>query len=671
MTARTLSLLLLFLVVAMGAGYLWRRAGVAEQSSPRTEPRAAALDASSRHRDSYARVDDSAEILAPFVPRLARMADAFSADLGIDVHVVTSLDGKTPIETQAVEAFQRRQVARNSPTGGVLIILDPKLAAARIEVGYSLEGVMTDLHMSRVARDQLAPYVSYGSAGMAVMDVLHYLRDYALLAALRGELKLPVNAAQAPDYLQYQRFLSGGAGARTALAALPMDADLKKAIDAGRRSRYAPAATPEGTVSAFLRATRDLAGDPTLDLFTEGSRLQRASYPLAPFEEWRRAESIEASEPLKFLIDGDFAVATSIKPVRGFVPILLQRQQGVWRVDLVETWKNLFFDQNGNYFLRNSNTPYAFGLRQFGRGDFYDIAALRLSTGSISGDLALLEGRADPLSALRRGELWLRNAFAFPPALSAYEAALRAAPDDPLILETFARRAEYLGFPELAIPALEKIGGGMEIDIAHAYDEMNDPRQCAALDRKSTRRESIRWIRAGVDGVPRASNARIRQPCSVRAPSQPASASYRDDHSTRWCCTSIRRIPSSSPTPRSTSVARRCMTIATSASRSTTPARARSKLKAWSWRALAPRMRAGSATSRTTGPTNPAGTGCARKSTCTSTRTGASWSTPDINTFAMCSTPAGMAWMTCIAVAPVPHAVGGLAARRRGPAFSS
>jgi hypothetical protein len=72
----------------------------------------------------------------------------------------------------------------------LLVILDPKLGAARIEVGYSLEGVMTDLHMSRVARDQLAPYVSYGSAGMAVMDVLHYLRDYALLAAVRGDIQL-------------------------------------------------------------------------------------------------------------------------------------------------------------------------------------------------------------------------------------------------------------------------------------------------------------------------------------------------------------------------------------------------------------------------------------------------------------------------------------------------
>ncbi len=35
-------------------------------------------------------------------------------------------------------------------------------------------------------------------------------------------------------------------------------------------------------------------------------------------------------------------------------------------MDHVETWKNLFFDTDGNYFLRNYNTPYRFGLEQFG-----------------------------------------------------------------------------------------------------------------------------------------------------------------------------------------------------------------------------------------------------------------------------------------------------------------
>jgi len=423
-------------------------------------------------RFTHARVEDSANILVPFGPRIGRMADAFSQDLGIDVHVVTSTDGRTPIETQATRTFEQRQVARKAPTGGLLVILDPKLAAARIEVGYSLEGVMTDLHMSRVARDQLAPYVSYGSAGMAVMDVMHYLRDYALVAAVRGDLKLPEDLKKTPDYLRYKEYLSGGAGARAALSRLPADGDLKKPVKAELRARYAPGATPQESVASFLRTMRDLAGDPTLELFTEGSRLMRKFYPLAPFEEWQRADSLEVSKPLEYLIDGDYAVATSRKPGMGFTPVLMHREQGLWRVDLVETWKNLFFNSEGNYYLRNSNTPYLFGLKQFGPAGYEDIGALPLVTGSISGDLKLLDGRKDLVSTLRRAELWFRNAFVFPPALVNYETALAIAPNDPWVLETFGSRAQYLGFPELAIPPLEKVGRGVEFDIARAYQEM-------------------------------------------------------------------------------------------------------------------------------------------------------------------------------------------------------
>ena len=475
MRTRTSLLSMLLLALAASAGYylLQRSAANAEAAAqPADLATAPPSKQPVQQPSSHPRIEDEANILEPFGPRIARMADAFSSDLGIDVHVVTRLDGATPIETQAVQAFERRQVARQSPTGGLLIILDPKLGSARIEVGYSLEGVMTDLHMSRVARDQLAPYVSYGSVGMAVMDVMHYLRDHALMAAVRGDLALPDNLKTTPDYLRYKQYLSGGAGARTALSRLPIDADLKKPVDASLRRQYAPGKSPQDSVAALLRVQRNLAGDPTLELFTEGSRVMREIYPVAPFEEWQRADSLEASHPLEYLVEGDYAVATSRKPAPGFTPVLMRRERGLWRVDLVETWKNLFFDANGNYFLRNANTPYLFGLKQFGRAGYNDIAALPLVTGSLAGDLERLEGRGDVVSTLRRAELLLRNGFAFPPALVNYQAALAAAPDDPLVQETLGSRAQYLGFPELAIPLLEKVGSGVEFDIARAYEEM-------------------------------------------------------------------------------------------------------------------------------------------------------------------------------------------------------
>ena len=501
MSRRTVALLVLLLLVAGVTIKLRTDMG---KSAPE-----AALDVIAQVRKTedrprtiaqpqHPRVDDEASILAPFGTKLGRMADSFYDDLGIDIHIVTRTDAEPSIESQADQVFQQRNIGAGAPTGGLLVILNPKLASARIEVGYSLEAALTDLHMGRIARDQLAPYTSYGIAGMAVMDVLHYLRDHVYLSAALGNLTLEENFRRKPAYLEYERFTSGGAGAKTALSAVPADADLKRTVPNSTRARYAPSANVEESVAAFLRATDDLAGDPTLELFTEGSRLMRTYYPLARFEELQRFERIEASMPLEFLQRGDYAVATSRRPAKGFVPVLLHREQGLWRIDLVETWKNLFFDSTGNYLLRNSNTPYAFGLTQFGSGRYYDIAARPLGKSSIAEALAALDGKQDAVSALRRAEIWLRNCFVFPQALSAYEAARRAAPNDPLVLQTLGDRALYLGFPELTIPALEKIGRGVELSLAEAYNDLGDPQSARrwvsrALEENPFDLHALRW----------------------------------------------------------------------------------------------------------------------------------------------------------------------------------
>ena len=495
MTRRTALLLILLVITAGIAASLRYGARVEQPASPaRASPPAASPAATPAHP----RIDDMAGILTPFGPRLGRMTDDFAMDLGIDVHVVTLEASGSTIEEQSEQVFRERKIAANAPTGGLLILLNPALQAARIEVGYSLEGGLTDLHMGRIARDQLAPYVSYASSGMAVMDVLHYLRDQVYLSAALGNIQLGAEFRRQPAYAEIERFLSGGAGAKTRLSAAPTDTDLKRVVPADRRARYAPSAEVKESIAAFLRVMVDLVGDPTLTLFTEGSRLMRAGYPLAPFEELKRLERINASQPLEYRIEGDYAVATSQRPAAGFVPILLRRDNGLWRIDLVETWKNLFFDSDGNYFLRNSNTPYAFGLREFGEGSWHGIGAFSLGGRPIAEVLAELDAKDDLLSTLRRAEIRFRNAFLSLAALEDYQKALRAAPQDPVAHEMLATRAMYLGFPELAIPSFLVAGPGFEISIAEAWHEAGDVRQAnlwvdRALEADPYSLRPLRW----------------------------------------------------------------------------------------------------------------------------------------------------------------------------------
>jgi hypothetical protein len=226
--SRTLALVavLILTVVAYGA-----------HTALRERDHEAATAAGESVEPEHPRIRDDAGILAPFGLRLGRMTDAFDDDLGIDVHIVTRTDDAGSIETQSQATYEERGVGTKARIGGVLIIMNPGLASARIEVGRSLEHALTDLHMSRIAREQLAPYTSYGAAGMAVMDVLHYLRDHVQLSVALGDLELPDDLRATEEYAEYRRFVSSGAGAKAALSAAPLDADLKAAIPAARRSR--------------------------------------------------------------------------------------------------------------------------------------------------------------------------------------------------------------------------------------------------------------------------------------------------------------------------------------------------------------------------------------------------------------------------------------------------
>jgi tetratricopeptide (TPR) repeat protein len=469
------TVLLLGLLAAAAALFAWQHTH--RLDADRAAASANVPAAEERGRGFHdARIDDVAGILTPFGPRLSRMTDDLLKDAGVEVHVVTTVESGL-IEVQSERLFREREVGRDAPTGGILVLLNPATEQARIEVAYSLEPGLTDLHMSRIARDQLAPYASYAIAGMAVMDVLHYLRDQVYVAAVTGDITLGEEFRRRAAFMPYRRFLSGGAGAKTKLPDVPMDADLKKPVPAERRARYAPSADVRQSVDSFLRASADFAGDPTLPLFTEGSRLLRTHYPFAPFEETTRRERIEASKPLLFRVQGDYAVATSERPAHGFVPVLLHREAGLWRVDLVETWKNIFFDSNGNYFLRNSNTPYAFGLAELGDGRWHGIEAIPLGDRDLAAERERLEGATDVLGLLRRGDLWFRNAFVFAPSFAAFEAAARESPKDPLVLQTLADRAQYLGFPELAIPAYEVAGPGLELSLAEAWNDQGDARR--------------------------------------------------------------------------------------------------------------------------------------------------------------------------------------------------
>ena len=105
------------------------------------------------------RVTDNAEILSPAMrSSLTAQLKSHEQRTGNQIAVLTvpSLEGDN-IEDYAVRIFESWKLGQKGKDNGVLIIVVPKERRMRIEVGYGLEGVLTDGAAGRIIRNAMAP----------------------------------------------------------------------------------------------------------------------------------------------------------------------------------------------------------------------------------------------------------------------------------------------------------------------------------------------------------------------------------------------------------------------------------------------------------------------------------------------------------------------------------
>jgi uncharacterized protein len=80
----------------------------------------------------------------------------------IAVLIIPSLEGGD-IDGYAVEVFKEWKLGQAKKDNGVLFLVAMQERQMRIEVGYGLEGVLTDAMSSRINRNEVAPYFRQGN----------------------------------------------------------------------------------------------------------------------------------------------------------------------------------------------------------------------------------------------------------------------------------------------------------------------------------------------------------------------------------------------------------------------------------------------------------------------------------------------------------------------------
>ena len=137
-------------------------------------------------------VNDFAGILSPETKTQleAKLTD-FSDKESNEISIVTikTLDGDT-IENYAVKLFEEWKIGKAKQDNGVLLLIAPNDRQVRIEVGYGLEGALTDLESKMIIENVLTPAFKAGDYNGGINEAID-----SIISATMGEY-LPPDSSQ-------------------------------------------------------------------------------------------------------------------------------------------------------------------------------------------------------------------------------------------------------------------------------------------------------------------------------------------------------------------------------------------------------------------------------------------------------------------------------------------
>jgi uncharacterized protein len=149
-------------------------------------------------------VDQAAIIPAPVTTAITAKLDALESKSSIQfvVATVNSLEGDE-IEPYANALFRAWKLGEKDKNNGVLLLVAPKEHKARIEVGYGLEGTLTDALSKIIISNAMAPRFKAGDFGggieRGVDDTITVLTTDSAEWQKRPELRLDRQDSKVDD----------------------------------------------------------------------------------------------------------------------------------------------------------------------------------------------------------------------------------------------------------------------------------------------------------------------------------------------------------------------------------------------------------------------------------------------------------------------------------------
>ncbi len=137
------------------------------------------------------RVNDYAGILSPATTQqLETMLQDFETTDSTQIVLLTipSLEGDS-LENFSLRVVEAWKIGQTKLDNGALLLISKNDRKLRIEVGYGLEGKLTDLTSGRIIREVITPRFKEGNFDQGVSDGLS-----AMMASVKGEFVAPANS---------------------------------------------------------------------------------------------------------------------------------------------------------------------------------------------------------------------------------------------------------------------------------------------------------------------------------------------------------------------------------------------------------------------------------------------------------------------------------------------
>ncbi len=107
---------------------------------------------------------------------IIEIGDALENKTKAQVVVVTVEGiGDVPLEEYTIDLFRKWEIGDSQEDNGILLFLDVDGRWSRIEVGYGLEGVLTDGKTGRIQDRYMLPYYSEGNYNEGILQGYHVI----------------------------------------------------------------------------------------------------------------------------------------------------------------------------------------------------------------------------------------------------------------------------------------------------------------------------------------------------------------------------------------------------------------------------------------------------------------------------------------------------------------